>query len=130
MRIVPAMTDTVTRTTVEQPYQYLRRPLVEPDWTRFPGWRDVTAEQWADVQWQRAHCVKNIAQLKGVMGDLLTDDFYDDLAADQQQAATMSMLVPPQMINTMVGGRPWADEVPWPAASSPTPSSPTRSAGT
>ena len=47
-----------------------------------------------------------------VMGDLLTDDFYDDLAADQQQAATMSMLVPPQMINTMVGGRPWVDEVP------------------
>lgn len=106
------MTGTVTRTTVEQPYQYLRRPLVEPDWTRFPGWRDVTAEQWADVQWQRAHCVKNIAQLKEVMGDLLTDDFYDDLAADQQQAATMSMLVPPQMINTMVGGSPWADEVP------------------
>ena len=23
------------------------RPLVEPDWTRFPGWRDVTAEEWA-----------------------------------------------------------------------------------
>mgnify|MGYP002652783654 FL=1 len=53
VRIVPAMTDTVTRTTVEQPYQYLRRPLVEPDWARFPGWRDVTAEQWADADWAK-----------------------------------------------------------------------------
>ena len=25
-----------------QPYEYRRRELVEPDWTRFPGWRDVT----------------------------------------------------------------------------------------
>ena len=26
-----------------------------------PGWRDVTAEQWRSAQWQRAHCVKNVA---------------------------------------------------------------------
>ena len=43
-----------------QPYPYQRTELVEPDWTRFPGWRDVTAEEWASAQWQRAHCVKNI----------------------------------------------------------------------
>ena len=27
-----------------QPYPYRRPELVEPDWTRFPGWADVTAE--------------------------------------------------------------------------------------
>ncbi len=26
-----------------QPYQYRRTALVEPDWTRLPGWRQVTA---------------------------------------------------------------------------------------
>ena len=26
-----------------QPYPYRRVELVEPDWTRFPGWKDVTA---------------------------------------------------------------------------------------
>ncbi|WP_433359392.1 KamA family radical SAM protein [Actinoplanes sp. CA-142083] len=85
-----------------QPYDYQRRPLVEPDWTRFPGWRDVTAAQWESAQWQRVNCVKNIKQLRAVMGDLLDERFYADLEADQQQHATMSMLIPPQMLNTMV----------------------------
>jgi lysine 2,3-aminomutase len=87
---------------IEQPYAYRRRELVEPDWTRLPGWRDVTAEDWASVQWQRAHCVKNVKQLHDVMGDLLEDRFYADLERDQAERATMSMLLPPQMLNTMV----------------------------
>jgi lysine 2,3-aminomutase len=36
------------------------------------------------------------------MGALLDDDFYEDLIRDQRQRATMSMLLPPQMLNTMV----------------------------
>ncbi|GDY28565.1 KamA family radical SAM protein [Gandjariella thermophila] len=84
-----------------QPYAYRRRELVEPDWRRLPGWRDVTEAQWRDAQWQRAHCVKNAGQLRAVLGDLLTDRFYADLNADQQHLATMSMLVTPQMLNTM-----------------------------
>jgi lysine 2,3-aminomutase len=87
---------------LEQPYAYRRRPLVEPDWTRLPGWRDVSGEQWASVQWQRANCVKNVRQLRAVMGDLLEDRFYADLERDQAERATMSMLLPPQMLNTMV----------------------------
>src|SRR6478752_2011205 len=89
-------------TNIDQPYAYRRRELIEPDWTRLPGWHDVTAEQWADAQWQRAHCVKNVAQLRALMGDLLQDRFYADLERDQAERATMSMLVPPQMMNTMV----------------------------
>jgi lysine 2,3-aminomutase len=87
---------------LEQPYAYRMRTLVEPDWTRFPGWRDVTEAQWRDAQWQRSHCVKNVRQLRDLMGDLLTDEFYADLERDQNERATMSMLVPPQMLNTMV----------------------------
>jgi lysine 2,3-aminomutase len=87
---------------LEQPYPYNRVELVEPDWTRLPGWRDVTAAEWESVQWQRAHCVKNVRQLRGVYGDLLEDRFYADLERDQAERATMSMLVPPQMVNTMV----------------------------
>ncbi|SES01085.1 L-lysine 2,3-aminomutase [Lentzea xinjiangensis] len=84
-----------------QPYTYVRRELVEPDWRRFPGWAHVTEAQWRDAQWQRVNCVKNVKQLRKVAGDLLTEEFYDDLAADQQKLATMSMLIPPQMVNTM-----------------------------
>ena len=89
-------------TMIDQPYAYLRRELTEPDWTRLPGYRDATPEQWRDAQWQRAHCVKNVAQLRVLMGDLLEDRFYEDLERDQAERATMSMLVPPQMMNTMV----------------------------
>jgi lysine 2,3-aminomutase len=84
-----------------QPYEYRRRELVEPDWRRFPGWRDVTRDQWESAQWQRANCVKNVKQLRAVLGDLVDEDFYADLVDDQQRFATMSMLVPPQMLNTM-----------------------------
>ena len=97
---------------VEQPYLYVQRELIEPDWTRFPGWREVTSAQWADAQWQRVNCVKNVKQLRELMGDLLEERFYADLERDQSERATMSMLVPPQMLNTMVP----ATQDPMPAA--------------
>ncbi len=84
-----------------QPYPYRRQELVEPDWTRFPGWSDVTREQWESAQWQRSHCVKNLKQMRELLGDLVDETFYADLERDQQERATMSMLVPPQMMNTM-----------------------------
>jgi lysine 2,3-aminomutase len=84
-----------------QPYDYQRVELVEPDWTRFPGWADVTVEEWRSAQWQRSHCVKNVKQLRALMGDLVDESFYADLERDQRERATMSMLVPPQMMNTM-----------------------------
>ena len=85
-----------------QPYAYRRQELVEPDWTRLPGWRGVTREQWESAQWQRVNCVKNVKQLRAVLGDTVDERFYADLADDQERLATMSMLLPPQMINTMV----------------------------
>lgn len=85
-----------------QPYSYRRLDLHEPDWTRFPGWRDVSEEQWRDVQWQRSHCVKDAAQLRVVLGDRVGDAFYEDLEADRREFATMSMLLPPHMLNTML----------------------------
>src|SRR6187399_1304715 len=91
----------IVESATGQPYPYRHVELVEPDWTRFPGWKDVTAAEWSSVQWQRAHCVKNVRQLRELLGDLLDDRFYADLERDQAERATMSMLVPPQMMNTM-----------------------------
>ena len=89
-------------TETGQPYHYSRATLVEPDYRRFPGWAQVTDEDWRSVQWQRSHCVKSAAQLRELLGDLVADRFYDDLLRDQAERATMSMLVPPQMLNTMM----------------------------
>jgi lysine 2,3-aminomutase len=87
---------------LEQPYEYTARELAEPDWRRLPGFADVTQQEWRSAQWQRAHCVKNVRQLRGVYGDLLDEAFYADVEADQAGRATMSLLLPPQMLNTMV----------------------------
>ena len=86
---------------VEQPYQYRRRELREPDWRRLPGWAEVTRQEWESAQWQRAHSVKNIRQLQDAVGGALSPAFLADLERDQRERATMSMLVPPQMLNTI-----------------------------
>jgi lysine 2,3-aminomutase len=86
---------------LQQPYDYRRRELVEPDWRRLPGWASVTRENWESAQWQRAHCVKNARQLREVVGTGLTEAFLADLERDQRERATMSMLLPPQMLNTI-----------------------------
>ena len=86
---------------IDQPYAYRQRELTEPDWRRFPGWAQVTAAEWESAQWQRAHCVKNARQLRQVIGGGLSEAFFTDLEHDQRSRATMSMLVPPQMLNTM-----------------------------
>jgi lysine 2,3-aminomutase len=86
----------------DQPFEYpLRREYVEPDWRRIPGYKDVTQQDWESAQWQRAHSVKNLTQFKAALGDWLTDELYADIERDQHERATMSMLIPPHMINTM-----------------------------
>ncbi|HXL94986.1 MAG TPA: lysine 2,3-aminomutase [Streptosporangiaceae bacterium] len=89
---------------INQPYVYRRQELAEPDWQRFPGWAGVTPSDWESAQWQRSHCVKNVRQLRQVMGPGLDETFLADLERDQGERATMSLLLPPQMLNTMVPG--------------------------
>ncbi|GGR04505.1 lysine 2,3-aminomutase [Streptomyces netropsis] len=87
---------------MHQPYSYRPKDLVEPDWRRIPGWREVTEQQWRDPQWQRTHCVKNVRQLRAAYGDLLSEAFYQDVERDQAERATMSLLLPPYVLSMMV----------------------------
>jgi lysine 2,3-aminomutase len=84
---------------------------VEPDWTRLPGFTAVTAEEWRSARWQRLHSVKNLAQLQQVFGAFLPDDLVASIERDQAERATMSMLVPPQMLNTMNEVDLWGDPI-------------------
>jgi lysine 2,3-aminomutase len=86
----------------KQPFQYpLKRQYIEPDWRRLPAYKDVTQKQWESALWQRQHTVKNLAELKAALGRFLDDALLEDLEADQRDWATMSILIPPQMINCM-----------------------------
>ena len=88
------------------PYQY-----VEPDWTRIPGYRGVSTADWENATWQRKHSIKNLRELKSTLGDLLPQSLMDSMARDQEQRATMSMLLPPHMLNTMNLADLWNDPV-------------------
>jgi len=86
----------------EQPFEYpLRREYVEPDWTRLPGYADVTRSEWESAKWQRSNSVKTLAEFKRVFGHFADDELCADLERDQRERATMSMLIPPNMMNTM-----------------------------
>ena len=97
----------------QQPFSYpLRREFVEPDWTRLPGYKGVTQAEWESALWQRKHTVKNLKELKAALGPLLPDDLLASMERDQRERATMSILVPPQMLNTMDETDLWNDPRP------------------
>jgi len=96
----------------EQPLRYpLSREYAEPDWNRLPGFRGVSAADWESAVWQRRHTIKNLGELKAALGKLLPDDLAESICQDQERRATMSMLIPPQMINTMDVSDLWRDPV-------------------
>ncbi|MBI5208511.1 MAG: lysine 2,3-aminomutase [Elusimicrobia bacterium] len=95
-----------------QPFQYpLKRPFVEQDFTRLPGFRGVTRAKWESAVWQRQRSVKNLKEFKAVFGDFLPDDLLASIDRDQREMATMAVLIPPQMLNTMDERDLWNDPV-------------------
>src|SRR6266849_1065025 len=98
------------RESSDQPFQYpLERAYAEPDWTRLPGYRKVTPAEWESALWQRKNTVKNLAELKEVLGRLLPDELVESIERDQRERATMSLLITPHMINTLDERDLWAD---------------------
>jgi len=96
----------------EQPYAYPpQRDFVEPDWTRLPAYRDVGEHEWRSAKWQRLHTVKNLDQLRRVYGELFPEDLAQSIERDHAERSTMSMLVTPQMLNTMNERDLWNDPV-------------------
>jgi len=78
---------------------------------RLPGYRNVTAQEWRTAIWQRKHTVKNLRELREAFGDLIPDTLLKSIERDQLERATMSLLVPPHMLNTMHENDLWNDPV-------------------
>ena len=83
----------------------------EPDWTRIPGFRDVARGDWESAVWQRKHAVKNVWQLKDVLGALLPASLAESIARDQNERAGMPILLPPHLLSTMNMDDLWNDPV-------------------
>ena len=96
----------------QQPISYpSRREFVEPDWRRIPGFKDASVADWESSVWQRKHTIKNLRELKNALGALLPDELAASIERDQKERATMSLLLPPQMLNTMNLDDLWNDPV-------------------
>jgi lysine 2,3-aminomutase len=96
----------------QQPFTYpLRKEFVEPDWRRIPGYKEVSQAEWESAVWQRKHTVKNLKELKATLGALLPEELAESIERDQRERATMSLLIPPQMLNTMNEQDLWSDPV-------------------
>ncbi len=112
---MPSQTFATEHTPVEslgQPYAYPpAREFHEPDWTRIPGWSNVTRDEWEDAMWQRKNTIKSLRELKDILKDKLDDALATSMQKDIDERATMSLLVPPQMLNTMNLDDLWADPV-------------------
>lgn len=105
-------TDHTPVESLGQPYAYPpQREFVEPDWQRIPGWLKVSREEWEDATWQRKNTIKSLRQLKDILGDKLDDTLAASIEKDMDERATMSLLVPPQMVNTMNIDDLWNDPV-------------------
>ena len=70
-------------TRAGQPFPYpLAREFAEPDWTRIPGYRGVSREDWESSTWQRKHTIKTLRDLKAALGDLLPESLAASIATD------------------------------------------------
>ena len=62
-----AQTEAADRVNTGQPLPYPpAREFVEPDWTRIPGYQNVSREDWESATWQRKHTIKNLRELKAL----------------------------------------------------------------
>ncbi len=95
----------------QQPYRYRALELAEPDWRRLPGFADVTRAEWESATWQRRHTVRDVSALARVFGSFLGAELARSIERDQAERATMSLAIPPHMLNTMCETDLWGDPV-------------------
>lgn len=88
-----------------------RTALEEPDWRRLPGFRDITKTMWKDARWQRRNAARSAIDLQRIFGSTLPDNLAEEIAQDQKTSATMGLLLPPQVINTMDECDLWRDPI-------------------
>ncbi|MGZ3808822.1 MAG: hypothetical protein ACXVCE_12110, partial [Bacteriovorax sp.] len=63
-------------------------------WKVIPAWKDVTREEFSDHMWQMKNSIKKVDQVKSVLGDLCTEEFYQDMLQGQHKAPMNIRITP------------------------------------
>jgi len=63
-------------------------------WRTIPAWKDVSAEEFGDHMWQMKNSIKKVEQVKTVLGELCSEEFYQDML-DGQHKTPMNIRITP-----------------------------------
>lgn len=63
-------------------------------WRTIPAWKDVSKEEFSDHMWQMKNSIKKVEQVKTVLGELCTEEFYQDML-DGQHKTPMNIRITP-----------------------------------
>jgi lysine 2,3-aminomutase len=94
-------------TTVSRDHRDLRS---DEFWRALPGFAQVTAAEFRSHLFQQRHSVTNPRQLRDLLGDLVPESFYDDLAAGIA-AAPMALRISPYLLALIDWADPVADPI-------------------
>jgi len=105
-------------TAVERPLGL--KPAVDPDqlahkelrqdeyWRSVPGYVELKAEEFHDHRFQSRNSVTSLKQLRKVLGDRVSENFYEDVNLGLQRS-TMSLRLSPYVVSLINWDDPYAD---------------------
>ncbi|MFG1498835.1 KamA family radical SAM protein [Halobacteriovorax sp. XZX-3] len=77
-------------TTIDQGVDHSKIPDLEHRnfrnddfWKQIPAWENVTRGEFSDHMWQLKNSIRKIDQVKKVLGDKISDEFFEDLKQGQ-----------------------------------------------
>ena len=77
-------------------------------WRGIPAYADLAAAEFNDHRFQSRNCITNADKLREVIGDLVPEAFYDDLAAGIRHS-TMSVRLSPYLLSLIDWADPYGD---------------------
>ncbi len=77
-------------------------------WRCIPAFREISAEQFRDHQFQTSHSVTSVEQLASVLGELVPPEFLDDVRAGMRRAP-MNVRLSPYVVGLIDWSRPYTD---------------------
>jgi lysine 2,3-aminomutase len=97
--------------SVDVPRDALHRELRGGDyWKVLPGYSGLTADEFHSHEFQQRNTVTDLARLRAVLGDLVPDSFYSDLA-DGIRHAPMALRITPHLMALIDWEAPDADPI-------------------
>ena len=63
-------------------------------WRVIPAWKDVSKEEFGDHMWQLKNSIKKVEQVKTVLGELCTEEFYQDMLLGQHKTPMNIRITP------------------------------------